>query len=173
MFTHSMPQLSEQPSPRRVQTLLLVSLLAVSMVPVAAPSAFAASEEAAGDASADAAKPAPRRFTRVIAPNGIKIRRWNKTNGQQPGKTDTVVVHYHGTLEDGTVFDSSVKRRQPATFALNRVIPCWTEAVSLLHVGEKAEVTCPGATAYGSRGSPPKIPPNATLIFEIELLGVR
>ena len=90
-----------------------------------------------------------------------------------PGKTDTVVVHYHGTLQDGTVFDSSVKRRQPASFALDKVIPCWTEAVSRLRVGEKAEVTCPGPTAYGMRGRPPKIPSNATLIFEIELLAVR
>jgi FKBP-type peptidyl-prolyl cis-trans isomerase FkpA len=114
-----------------------------------------------------------RKFTRVPAPDGIQIRRYNATEGAQPGKTDTVVVHYHGTLQNGTVFDSSVERGSPASFPLNRVVPCWTEAVSRLRVGEKAEVTCPPETAYGARGAPPRIPPNATLIFEIELLGIR
>ena len=71
------------------------------------------------------------------------------------------------------VFDSSVERKRPASFPLTRVISCWTEALQLMHVGEKAEVTCPPKTAYGLRGSPPKIPANATLTFEIELLSIR
>jgi FKBP-type peptidyl-prolyl cis-trans isomerase FkpA len=118
-------------------------------------------------------QPPARKFTRVPAPDGIQIRRFNQTDGAKPSKTDTVEVHYHGTFQDGRVFDSSVERGRPATFPLNRVIRCWTEAVTLLRVGEKAEVTCPPDTAYGAGGAPPRIPPNATLIFEIELLGIR
>jgi len=109
----------------------------------------------------------------VPAPDGISIRRFNKTDGRKPGKTDRVTVHYHGELTDGTVFDSSVERGQPATFPLDRVIRCWTESVTRLRVGEKAQVTCPAATAYGLKGSPPRIPPNATLVFDIELLGIQ
>jgi FKBP-type peptidyl-prolyl cis-trans isomerase FkpA len=145
-------------------TTLFVAML------ILAPAVAAVDETVAGDKAGDARPP---RFTRVTAPDGIGIKRWNKTNGKMPGKSDTVVVHYEGSLKDGTVFDSSIKRRQPASFALNRVIPCWTEALSRLHVGEKAEVTCPPKTAYGVRGRPPKIPGNATLKFDIELLAVR
>ena len=114
-----------------------------------------------------------RKFTRVPAPNGIEIRRFNETDGKQPGPRDRVSVHYHGTFEDGTVFDSSVERGRPAVLPLNRVISCWTEAVTRMHVGEKAEIVCPPDTAYGARGHPPKIPPNSTLTFEIELLGIQ
>jgi FKBP-type peptidyl-prolyl cis-trans isomerase FkpA len=116
---------------------------------------------------------AGRKFTRVPAPDGIEIRRYNKTNGAMPAKTDRVVVHYHGTLESGKVFDSSVDRGKPATFPLNRVISCWTEAVTRMHVGEKIEVICPPKTAYGARGFPPLISPNATLTFEIELIAIK
>jgi len=131
----------------------------------------AARASAADDSAAEGE--APRAFTRVPAPNGIEIRRFNETDGAKPGPTDRVRVHYHGTFKDGRVFDSSVERGRPATFPLNRVIPCWTEAVTRLHVGEKAEVVCPPETAYGARGAPPTIPPNATLNFEIELLGIE
>jgi FKBP-type peptidyl-prolyl cis-trans isomerase len=113
-----------------------------------------------------------RRFTRVPAPDGIQIRRYNKTDGARPGPKDHVLVHYHGTLEDGDVFDSSVRRRRPSTFRLDKVIPCWKEALTRLRVGEKAEVICPAAAAYGAKGSPPSIPPHARLTFEIELLDV-
>lgn len=115
----------------------------------------------------------PRRFVRVPAPDGIQIRRFNKTEGPMPDRDDRVIVHYHGTLEDGTVFDSSVERGSPESFALDEVVPCWTEALTRLRVGEKAEVRCPPRTAYGLKGSPPRVPPNATLTFEIELLGIR
>jgi FKBP-type peptidyl-prolyl cis-trans isomerase FkpA len=83
-----------------------------------------------------------------------------------------VKVNYRGTLPDGTEFDSSYKRNEPASFPLNRVIPCWTEGVQMMKVGGKARLTCPSAIAYGDAGSPPAIPPGATLIFEIELLGI-
>ena len=92
--------------------------------------------------------------------------------GEQPAATDTVKVHYHGTLTNGTVFDSSVDRGTPATFALNRVIKCWTEGVQLMKVGGKSKLICPSEIAYGTRGSPPKIKPGAALIFEVELLEI-
>lgn len=92
--------------------------------------------------------------------------------GDSPKADDMVKVHYHGTLRDGEVFDSSVDRGNPATFPLNRVIPCWTEAVQKMKVGGKAKVTCPSDQAYGDRGAPPKIKPGATLTFEIELLEI-
>ncbi len=146
-----------------IRTPIFLLLLLLSATLLLATSVFA--EDTSGAAK--------RRFTRVVAPDGIQIRRWNKTDGKKPGKSDTVVVHYHGTLKDGTVFDSSVRRRQPASFSLDQVIPCWTEALTRLRVGEKAEVICPPRTAYGLRGSPPKIPRNATLKFDLELLAVR
>lgn len=93
--------------------------------------------------------------------------------GESPKASDTVKVHYHGTLRDGTVFDSSVDRGQPATFPLNRVISCWTEGVQKMKVGGKAKLVCPADIAYGDRGAPPKIKPGATLVFEVELLGIK
>jgi FKBP-type peptidyl-prolyl cis-trans isomerase FkpA len=93
--------------------------------------------------------------------------------GEQPKATDKVKVHYHGTLTDGTVFDSSKDRGQPATFPLNGVIKCWTEGVQLMKVGGTAKLICPSDIAYGDRGSPPKIKPGATLVFEVELLGIE
>jgi len=93
-------------------------------------------------------------------------------SGDSPAKTDTVRVHYHGTLRDGTVFDSSVDRGQPMEFPLNRVIPCWTEGVGLMKPGGKAKLVCPSDIAYGDRGSPPRIPGGAPLVFEVELLEI-
>jgi FKBP-type peptidyl-prolyl cis-trans isomerase FkpA len=92
--------------------------------------------------------------------------------GASPKATDTVKVHYVGTLTNGTVFDSSRARNEPAEFALNGVIPCWTEGVQLMKVGGKSKLICPSAIAYGERGSPPTIGPGATLVFEIELLEI-
>src|SRR5262249_13958762 len=94
-------------------------------------------------------------------------------SGASPAATDTVKVHYEGTLENGTVFDSSKKRGTPATFALNQVIPCWTEGVQKMKVGGQAKLTCPSAIAYGDRGAPPTIPGGATLTFDVELLGIE
>ena len=82
-------------------------------------------------------------------------------------------MNYHGTLRDGTVFDSSRDRGTPATFPLNRVIPCWTEAVQKMKVGGKAKIVCPSSIAYGDRGAPPKIKPGAPLVFEVELLSIE
>jgi len=94
-------------------------------------------------------------------------------SGAKPKATDTVKVHYKGTLRDGSTFDSSVERGQPATFPLNRVIPCWTEGLQKMEVGAKAKLVCPSAIAYGDRGAPPKIKPGAALLFEVELLGIE
>jgi FKBP-type peptidyl-prolyl cis-trans isomerase FkpA/FKBP-type peptidyl-prolyl cis-trans isomerase FklB len=93
--------------------------------------------------------------------------------GAAPKGTDNVKVHYTGTLRDGSVFDSSVERGQPATFPLNRVVPCWTEGLQKMKVGGKAKLACPSALAYGDRGAPPKIRPGAALLFEVELLGIE
>jgi FKBP-type peptidyl-prolyl cis-trans isomerase FkpA len=93
-------------------------------------------------------------------------------SGESPKPTDTVKVHYEGKLTDGTIFDSSVQRNEPASFPLNGVIPCWTEGVQKLKVGGKAKLVCPSAIAYGDQGRPPKIPGGATLIFEVELLEI-
>ena len=92
--------------------------------------------------------------------------------GDSPAATDTVSVHYHGTLIDGTVFDSSVDRGEPAEFPLDRVIPCWTEGVAMMKPGGKAQLICPAEIAYGDRGAPPAIPGGAALVFDVELLSV-
>lgn len=92
--------------------------------------------------------------------------------GDSPTAADTVRVHYHGTLRDGTVFDSSVDRGTPATFGLGQVIPCWTEGVQKMKEGGKAKLVCPADLAYGDRGAPPSIPPGSALTFEVELLEV-
>jgi len=93
-------------------------------------------------------------------------------SGASPEATDMVEVHYHGTLRDGSVFDSSVDRGAPARFPLNRVIPCWTEGVQRMKVGGKARLVCPSNIAYGDKGFPPKIPAGAVLTFEVELLQI-
>jgi FKBP-type peptidyl-prolyl cis-trans isomerase FkpA len=105
--------------------------------------------------------------------SGLVYRELKPGTGLSPKATDTVTVHYRGTLVDGTEFDSSYKRNEPAEFPLNRVIPCWTEGVQRMKVGGKSRLVCPAGMAYGDQGSPPTIPGGATLIFEIELLGIR
>lgn len=93
--------------------------------------------------------------------------------GPSPKASDVVKVHYHGTLPNGKVFDSSVQRNEPATFPLSGVIPCWTEGVQLMKVGGKSRLVCPSSIAYGDRGAPPDIKPGAVLVFEVELLGIE
>ncbi|SMP74666.1 FKBP-type peptidyl-prolyl cis-trans isomerase [Noviherbaspirillum suwonense] len=106
-------------------------------------------------------------------PSGVTVQKLNKTGGAQPKASDQVKVHYRGTLENGTEFDSSYKRGEPAKFPLSRVIPCWTQGVQKLHVGEKARLVCPASTAYGEAGIRGVIPPNSTLNFEVELIAIE
>jgi len=122
--------------------------------------------------AAHAASPAAPAAPAETLPSGMTIQHLVKGSGPSPKATDSVKVHYRGTLPDGTEFDSSYKRGQPISFPLNRVIPCWTEGVQKMQVGGKAKLVCPPATAYGTRGVPGTIPPNATLNFEVELLGI-
>jgi FKBP-type peptidyl-prolyl cis-trans isomerase len=108
----------------------------------------------------------------VKTDSGLIITEIVAGSGESPKATDTVKVHYHGTLRDGTVFDSSRDRGTPATFPLNRVIPCWTEGVQKMKPGGRSKLVCPSSIAYGDRGAPPKIKPGAALVFDVELLEV-
>ena len=107
----------------------------------------------------------------VKTESGIIYKLLSAGTGASPKATDTVKVHYRGTLTNGTEFDSSYKRNEPASFGLNQVIACWTEGVQKMKVGEKAQLVCPSGLAYGDQGRP-SIPGGATLIFEIELLEI-
>ncbi|NDV93676.1 FKBP-type peptidyl-prolyl cis-trans isomerase [Dysgonomonas sp. 521] len=109
----------------------------------------------------------------VTLPDGLQYKVIKAGNGPKPAATDVVKVHYHGTLLDGTVFDSSVERKEPATFNVNRVIKGWTEALQLMPAGSKWMLYIPYDLAYGSRGSGEKIKPFSTLIFEVELIEVN
>lgn len=136
--------------------------------------------QARASAVADGQKKAGAAFVaKAAAESGAKktasgaiVKAIKEGSGPTPKATDTVTVHYHGTLIDGTVFDSSVKRGQPATFPLANVVKCWTEGVQMIKVGGKSRLVCPAELAYGERGSPPRIPPGATLVFEVELIEI-
>jgi len=109
---------------------------------------------------------------KVTTSSGLIFESVKDGSGDAPRAIDTVRVHYRGTFPDGREFDSSYSRGKPIEFPLSRVIPCWTEGLQHMKVGGKAKLTCPPATAYGSRGHG-SVPPNATLHFEVELLGIR
>ena len=108
-----------------------------------------------------------------VLPSGVKITHLSGGSGASPKSSDTVKVHYRGTLADGKEFDSSYKRNAPASFPLGRVIPCWTQGLQKMKVGGKARLVCPPATAYGDKGAAGAVPPNATLTFEVELLAIE
>jgi FKBP-type peptidyl-prolyl cis-trans isomerase FkpA len=105
--------------------------------------------------------------------SGLLYKELRAGTGVSPQATDKVKVHYTGTLTDGTKFDSSVDRGDPASFPLNGVIACWTEGLQLMKVGGKARLTCPADIAYGDQGRPPKIPGGATLLFDVELIEIQ
>jgi len=109
----------------------------------------------------------------ITTSSGLQYEIITNGTGATPTETDQVTVHYHGTLIDGTVFDSSVDRGQPATFPVNGVIPGWVEALQLMNVGSKYKLYIPSDLAYGERGAGGSIGPNATLIFEVELLSIN
>ncbi len=106
-------------------------------------------------------------------PSGLQYEALTEGTGEKPTASSRVSVHYEGRLVDGTVFDSSIQRGAPATFAVGGVISGWTEALQLMPVGSKWKLYIPSELAYGERGSPPKIGPNSTLIFEVELLSIE
>lgn len=108
----------------------------------------------------------------VVTPTGLVYLSMRDGNGASPTAADTVKVNYRGTFPDGREFDSSYKRGEAAQFPLGGVIPCWTEGVQRMKVGGKAKLTCPSSIAYGSRGAGSSVPPNATLLFEVELLEI-
>ena len=109
----------------------------------------------------------------VTLPSGLQYEVIEEGDGATPRRRSTVVVHYSGTLIDGTPFDSSIQRGEPARFPVNRVIPGWTEALRLMQVGDKWRLFIPADLAYGDRGVGPVIAPGSTLIFEVELLELR
>jgi FKBP-type peptidyl-prolyl cis-trans isomerase FkpA len=138
---------------------LSISLLPLQMVNAQAPNPITAA--AAQEAGA------------VVTASGLVYRSLREGTGASPQATDRVKVHYRGTLPDGKEFDSSYQRNEAIEFRLNGVIKCWTEGVQKMKVGGKSKLTCPPAIAYGERGAGGVIPPNATLIFEVELLGIN
>ena len=164
---------------RVLSTLLPLALSAAwlpaqAQQPAKAKPAAVASAPAAAAASApvaDTATPGNQGAT-VTTSSGLVFKPMKAGKGPSPQATDTVKVHYRGTFLDGKEFDSSYSRGAPAEFPLNRVIKCWTEGVQRLQVGGSAKLTCPPAIAYGERGAGGTIPPNATLNFEVELLGI-
>jgi FKBP-type peptidyl-prolyl cis-trans isomerase FkpA len=140
--------------------------------------AFAQARSSAG---ADREKATGREYAEKAAkepgatklPSGVIYKTLTPGKGPSPAATDKVKVNYEGRLTNGTVFDSSYKRGQPAEFGLNQVIKCWTEGVQKMKVGEKARLVCPSDIAYGDHGHPPTIPGGATLVFDVELLGIE
>ena len=144
--------------------VLQCAALAASLLTVSLSSAWAADAVAAAAAKEAGA---------VVTASGLVYRSLKDGNGASPKASDKVKVHYRGTFPDGKEFDSSYKRGEPIEFALNGVIPCWTEGVQRMKVGGKAKLTCPSAIAYGERGAGGVIPPNATLLFEVELLAIN
>ena len=109
----------------------------------------------------------------VTLPSGLQYKVLKSGKGKSPKLTDTVVTNYHGTLLDGTVFDSSYDRGQAVSFPVNAVIKGWTEALMKMKVGDKWELVIPSNLAYGEQGAPPKITPGATLVFIVELLEIK
>ena len=154
-----------------VRGLLLTAVACAACAPAAPPDAGGAPETASRPANAY-----EEAFVREDGVRPIAWGGWIKTltpgSGATPNADNVVQVHYRGALTDGGEFDSSYKRGRPATFSLRNVIPCWTNGVPMMKVGEKARLVCPSSAAYGDAGSPPSIPGGATLVFEIELLDV-
>jgi FKBP-type peptidyl-prolyl cis-trans isomerase FkpA len=145
---------------RRLAALPASALaLAVALAPAAR----------AADPGADFAEKAAKEKGAVKTPSGLVYKPIKEGTGEKPAATSTVKVTYKGTFPDGKVFDQSTS---PITFPLNGVIKCWTEGLQLMKVGGKAQLVCPPSIAYGSRGAGNAVPPNATLVFEVELLGI-
>ena len=124
-------------------------------------------------AANDAIDKAAKEKGAVKTASGLVYRSIKDGKGKSPTAVDTVEVNYRGTLTNGKEFDSSYKRHQSISFPLSQVIPCWTEGVQMMKVGGKAKLVCPPELAYGARGAGSDVPPNVTLIFEVELLNIK
>lgn len=148
----------------RVLSLCLSACGAVALL-TAAPASLAQSDATLAAAAKETGA--------VVTKSGLVYLPVKAGTGASPAASDKVKVHYKGMFPDGKEFDSSYKRGEPTEFPLNRVIPCWTEGVQLMKTGGKAKLTCPAAIAYGERGAGNVIPPNATLVFEVELLAIN
>lgn len=174
---HPHPATTMTLSPTLLSTLFAVAG-AAGLVPAAADAQAAppAATNAASGAidTRSALSRAAAAAGAVVTPSGLVYRSIKDGSGAAPAATDKVRVHYRGTFPDGREFDSSIARGQPATFPLNRVIPCWTEGLQKMKVGGRAQLTCPAAIAYGERGAGNgMIPPGAVLQFEVELLAIE
>ena len=145
----------------RLSSVRLVAALALA-------AGFATVAHADDDAALAAAAKEPGA---AVSSTGVVFKSLKDGTGANPKASDTVKVNYRGSFPDGKEFDAS--RGTPISFPLNRVIPCWTEGVQKMKVGGKARLTCPSAAAYGARGAGGVIPPNATLVFEVELLAIN
>ena len=145
-----------------MKTVFRITTLAAALCTV--PAVWAADEVAAAAAKEAGA---------VVTASGLVYRSLKDGNGASPTASDKVKVHYRGTFPDGREFDSSYKRNEAIEFPLSGVIKCWTEGVQRMKIGGKAKLTCPASIAYGERGAGGVIPPNATLLFEVELLGIN
>jgi FKBP-type peptidyl-prolyl cis-trans isomerase FkpA len=151
-------------TPRQTHMNSVLRLAAIAAVLTTLNAAWAA------DATLDASA---KESGAVVTASGLVYRSLKDGNGASPKASDTVKVNYRGTFPDGHEFDSSYKRNQAIEFPLGNVIPCWTEGVQRMKVGGKAKLTCPASIAYGARGAGGVIPPNATLLFEVELLAIN
>jgi FKBP-type peptidyl-prolyl cis-trans isomerase FkpA len=139
-------------------------IVAVVVTTLAVP-VFAAANEAIDKAAKEKGA--------VKTNSGMVYQSLKEGKGNSPNASSTVEVNYRGTLTNGKEFDSSYKRNQSISFPLSGVIPCWTEGVQLMKTGGKAKLVCPPELAYGARGAGRDVPPNATLIFEVELLNIK
>jgi FKBP-type peptidyl-prolyl cis-trans isomerase FkpA len=145
-----------------MKTFLRIATLAVTLATLS--SSWAADSVAAASAKEAGA---------IVTASGLVFRSLKDGTGASPSASDKVKVHYRGTFPDGKEFDSSYKRNEAIEFPLNGVIKCWTEGLQRMKVGGKAKLTCPPSIAYGERGAGGTIPPNATLLFEVELLAIN
>jgi FKBP-type peptidyl-prolyl cis-trans isomerase FkpA len=143
-----------------LRTAIAAAVLAISLAARAA------------DPGAEFAEKAAKEKGAVKTASGLVYRSLKDGTGEKPTAASTVKVNYKGTFIDGKVFDASESHGGPATFPLNQVIRCWTEGVAMMKVGGKAQLVCPPSIAYGERGAPGAIPPNSTLVFEVELLAI-
>ena len=178
------PQAAEQLmriAPNKIMKLFLISTLALALFAGCSPKEDQQKPEAKPDAKpvtkldageAFLAENAKKEGVKTTA-SGLQYKVLKSGTGASPKLADTVKVHYHGTLIDGTVFDSSVQRGEPISFPVGGVIPGWVEALQLMKVGDKWQLFIPARLAYGERSPGPQIPPNSVLIFEVELLGIE